>query len=204
MIDDKVLIIDWSAPGALAYGKKPSVTLVPVTPWESDRRRFEISQNVTKMVVDYTVNGAAQVSVEIMDVGLKMYQNNYFQIMTPVLFKGGFNKQDPDGYGNTFRISTIEINQGDGDFWTVKLELRDKAVQEMKQDKTPQSFKSATGFEYARKVAKAFGLEPHIEVITGIKQSTIKVKAKNNRDSVWDVLMRSAQDIQFMCFVADM
>ena len=193
MIGDDVLIIDWSRAPKQEF----------VTPWESQRRRFEIAQNVTSLVVDYTVNGCAQLTVELVDIGLRMYQNNYFQIGTPVLFKGGYNPSNPDGFGMDFRISTIEISQSDGEYWTVKLELRDKAVQEMKEDKTPQSFRSATGFEYARKVAVKFGLEPYIEEIPGIKQSTIKVKEKNNRDSVWDVLLRSAQDISFMCFVAN-
>jgi hypothetical protein len=73
----------------------------------------------------------------------------------------------------------------------------------MRENKKPQSFRSTTGFEFARRVAEEYKLEPIIQTIQGVKQSTIKVKEKSNRESVWDVLQRAASDIQFLCFVAD-
>jgi hypothetical protein len=192
MINDDVLIIDWSA------SKRQPKWLTAEDP---ARRRFEIAQNVTSLQVEYSVNGCSQLTVDIADEKLLMYQNNYFQISTPILFKGG--DLHPSGYGETFRISSIELAQSPDGYHTVRLECRTKAVQEMKEDKTPQSYRSSTGFEFARKVAAKFKLIPYIEEIKGIKQSTIKVKAVNNKDSVWDVLVRSAQDINFLCFVSN-
>lgn len=192
MISDKVLVIDWAA------SKRQPEWLRAEDP---NRRRFEISQNVININVEYTVNGCSQLSIEIADENLRMFQANYFQISTPILFQGG--DADPRGLGETFRISSIEVTQSDEGFYLVRLECRTKAVQEMKEDKTPQSYKSSTGFEFARKVASKFKLEPYIEEIKGVKQSTIKVKAKNNKDSVWDVLLRAAQDINFLCFVSN-
>lgn len=192
MISDEVLVIDWSA------SKRQPVWVTPET---VARRRFEISQNVINMTVDYSVNGCSQLTIDIADPDLMMYQNNYFQISTPILFKGGDNH--PSGYGETFRISSLEISQSPDGYYMVRLECRTKAVQEMKEDKTPQSYKSSTGFEFARKVAAKFKLIPYVEEIKGIKQSTIKVKKTNNKDSVWDVLLRAAQDINFLCFVSN-
>jgi hypothetical protein len=192
MINDDVLIIDWAS-------AKPQPNWL--TAQDPARRRFEIAQNVMSLSVDYSVNGCSQLSVEIADQDLMMYRNNYFQISTPVLFKGG--DADPRGFGETFRISSMELSQSNDGFYTVRLECRTKAVQEMREDKTPQSYKSSTGFEFARKVAAKFKLIPYIEEIKGIKQSTIKVKGVNNKDSVWDVLLRSAQDINFLCFVSN-
>lgn len=191
MIDDNVLIIDWNA-----SKRQP--------PWVKDgvnRRRFEIAQNVINLEVEYTVNGCSQLTVDIADKDLEMYRNNYFQVSTPILFKGG--DKDPSGFGETFRISVIEISQADDGYFLVRLVCRTKAVQEMKEDKTPQSYRSSTGFEFARKVANKFGLIPYIEEVKGVKQSTIKVKTKNNKDSVFDVLLRAAQDINFLTFVSN-
>jgi hypothetical protein len=155
-------------------------------------QKVEFAQAVTELRVNYDINGCSQLTVNVADYKMRMWDNNYFQVSTPVLFKG-----------ERFRIASTEISQADGEYVNVKLEIRTEAVQKMKEDKTPQSYRSSTGFEFARKVANKFGLEPIIQEVAGVKQATIKVKEKNNKESVWDVLQRSAQDIQFMCFVAD-
>lgn len=159
--------------------------------WES-KQAVEFAQAVTELRVNYDINGCSQLTVNVADYKMQMWNANYFQISTPVIFRG-----------ERFRISSTEISQADGEYFNVQLEIRTEAVQKMKEDKTPQSYRSSTGFEFARKVADQFGLEPVIQEVVGIKQATIKVKTKNNRESVWDVLQRSASDIQFVCFVAD-
>lgn len=158
----------------------------------TNQQAVEFAQAVTELRVNYDINGCSQLTINVADFKMQMWNANYFQVGTPVIFKG-----------ERFRIASTEISQADGEYFNVKLELRTEAVQKMKEDKTPQSYRSATGFEFARKVANQFGLEPIIQEVVGIKQATIKVKTKNNRESVWDVLQRSAGDIQFLCFVAD-
>jgi hypothetical protein len=71
----------------------------------------------------------------------------------------------------------------------------------MKLDKKPQAFRSTTGYEFAKKVAKKFGLEFLGQEPKGVKTTTIKVKTDKNQESVYDVLVRSAKDIQYLCFV---
>lgn len=158
----------------------------------NDRRRVEIAQAVTSLRVNYAINGSSQLTVTVADFKMNMWNNNYFQIGTTFIFKG-----------ERFRLSSTEISSGEGDYATIKLELRTEAVQKMRENKKPQSFRSTTGFEFAQRVAKEYNLIPIIQTVEGVKQSTIKVKEKNNRESVWDVLQRAASDIQFLCFVAD-
>lgn len=160
--------------------------------WDK-KKRVDFAQAVTSMRVNYSISGSSQLTVELADFRMQMWNNNYFQIGTPVIFRG-----------ERFRMSSVEIRAGEGEYATVKLEIRTQAVQEMREDKKPQdSYKSTTGFEFAAKVAKHYNLIPVIQEVDGVKFSTIKVKVKNNRESVWDVLQRSAQDIQFVCFVSD-
>lgn len=158
----------------------------------NDTVRADIAQSITSLRVNYGVSSAAQLTVELVDYQMKFWTLNYFQIGTTFLFKG-----------ERFRLASAEIRQGEGEWALVKLELRTESVQRMKENKKPQSFKSATGFEFAQRIAKEYNLIPVIQVIPGIKQSTIKVKEKNNRESVWDVLQRAASDIQFLCFVSE-
>lgn len=184
MIDNDVLIIDWSkAPVQPDWAKEASGT---------KQRLYEFAQSVMEIKVSYTVNGCSELSVRVADEKLTMWNNNYFQIGTPVKFKN-----------DVFEIASTELEPGEGDYVFVTLQLRTQAVQQMKKNRTPQSFRSATGFEFARKVAKEYNLTFIGEEPKGIKQAAIKVKSKNNRESVWDVLQRSASDISFLCFVTD-
>ena len=71
----------------------------------------------------------------------------------------------------------------------------------MKLDKKPQALKSTTAYDFAEKVAKKFGLEFLGQKPVGVKTTTIKVKTEKNKESVYDVLVRSAKDLQYLCFV---
>jgi len=159
--------------------------------WDS-KQRVDFAQAVTEIRVSYDIAGCSQLTVRLVDENFRMWNANYFQIGTTFIFKNA-----------RFRLASTEIQQGEGFHYVVTLELREEAVQKMKEDRKPQAFKSSTGFDFAQKVAAQFGLEPVIQRVSGVKQAAIKVKSTNNRESVWDVLQRAAQDIQFLCFVAN-
>lgn len=159
--------------------------------WET-KQSIEFAQAVTGLRVNYSISGSAELTVDVADYRMLFWDNNYFQIGTTVIFKN-----------ERFRIASTELSQGDGEYVNVKLQIRTEAVQLMKENRTPQAFRSATGFEFARQVAKTYNLIPIIQEIKGVKQSVIKVKVKDNRESVWDVLQRAASDIQYVCFVSD-
>lgn len=154
----------------------------------------KIAQSVTNITVSYTVDGASQVTVELVDEKLSMWNNNYFAVSNIVLFNDGTITE-------RYLIASHEISAGEGEYFKIKLELRTEAIQRMKLDKKPQAFRSTTGYEFAKKVAKKFGLEFIGQEPKGVKTTTIKVRTEKNKESVYDVLVRSAKDLQYLCFV---
>lgn len=187
MIDADVLYIENSGGASSSLSLSPTHKLVKM----GNNELVRIAESVTNIDVSYSVDGADQVKVKVADYRMDMWKNNYFQLNTRFKFKNDW-----------YLLSAVELGDETGEYVTIDLTLRQEAVQKMRLDKQPQSYKSATGFEFAQKVAKKFGLQPVIETATGVKQATIKVKVKNNKESVWDVLQRSAKDIQFLCFVS--
>lgn len=153
---------------------------------------YQIAQSVTSLQVSYVVDGASQVTVQLADEKMEMWNNNYFQLNQIVLFRG-----------ERYMIASHELSKGEGEFVNIKLELRTEAVQKMKIDRSPEAYKSTTGYEFAQKVATKFGLGFIGQEPSGIKTTTIKVKKDKNKESVYDVLLRSAQDLQYLVFVAE-
>lgn len=154
----------------------------------------QIAQSITSIIVSYTVDGASQVTVELVDEKFEMWNNNYFQVGNIVEFFDGTITEN-------YMIASHEISNGEGEYFKIKIELRTEAIQRMKLDRKPEAYKSTTAYEYAQKVAKRFGLEFIGQAPKGIKTTTIKVKQDKNRESVYDVLVRSAKDLQYLCFV---
>lgn len=154
----------------------------------------EIAQSITNITVNYTIDGASQVTVELVDERLKMWNNNYFAVSNIVLFNDGTLTE-------RYMIASHEISSGEGEYFKIKLELRTEVIQRMKLDKKPQALKSTTAYEFAQKVAQRFGLAFIGQPPKGIKTTTIKVKTEKNKESVYDVLVRSAKDLQYLCFV---
>jgi hypothetical protein len=154
----------------------------------------QIAQHVTSITVSYTIDGASQVTVELVDEKLAMWNANYFAIGNICLFNDGTITE-------RYMIASHEISEGEGEYFKITLELRTEAIQRMKLNKKPQGFRSTTGYEFAQKVAKEFGLGFIGQPPKGIKTTTIKVKTEKNQESVFDVLVRSAKDLQYLCFV---
>ena len=161
---------------------------------DSAKVRAQIAQSVTNITVSYTVDGASQVTVDLVDEKLGMWDNGYFAVGNIVEFFDGTLKEK-------YMIASHEVSNGEGEYFKIKLELRTEAIQRMKMDKKPQALKSTTAYEFAQKVAKEFGLGFMGQQPTGIKTTTIKVKTEKNKESVYDVLVRSAKDLQYLCFV---
>jgi hypothetical protein len=169
-------------------------TIIIVDYRERVALRAQIAQSITSIIVNYTVDGASQVTVELVDEKLEMWNNNYFQVGNIVEFFDGTLTE-------RYMIASQEISNGEGEYFKIKIELRTEAIQRMKLDRQPEAFRSTTAYEYAQKVAKRFGLEFIGQEPKGIKTTTIKVKQDKNRESVYDVLVRSAKDLQYLCFV---
>jgi hypothetical protein len=156
--------------------------------------RAQIAQSITGINVDYSVDGASQITVEIVDEKLAMWNNGYFAVGNIVDFFDGTITEK-------YMIASHEISAGEGEYFQITLSLRTEAIQRMKLDRKPQALKSTTAYDFAEKVAKKFGLEFLGQKPVGVKTTTIKVKTEKNKESVYDVLVRSAKDLQYLCFV---
>jgi len=151
----------------------------------------DLTDSITAISLNFTLDAGTELSVEIADNNRQMLRNQYF------------NLGQVFAYGITpFQISSINVGQGEGANARIRLQMLDFKFQQLKQDFTPQAYRAANGFLYAQKIAKQYGLKFIGENVKG-KQQSIKVKTKNNRESVWAVLQRSASDNQFLCFIAD-
>lgn len=156
--------------------------------------RAQIAQSVTSIGVDYSVDGASQITVELVDEKLEMWNNGYFAVGNIVDFFDGTITEK-------YMVASHEISAGEGEYFRITLALRTEAIQRMKLDKKPQALKSTTAYDFAEKVAKKFGLQFLGQKPVGVKTTTIKVKTEKNKESVYDVLVRSAKDLQYLCFV---
>jgi len=145
---------------------------------------------VTSFKVNYALTAGAEISVDFADYQGQMFLNNYFQIGTQY-----FYREEP------FQMASVEVSQGEGEYWNVSCKLRTWQQQQMKEDLHPEVLKSANGYDFAKKLADKYGLEFIGEEVKG-KQQEIKVKTKNNKESSWDVLQRSAGDNQYYAFIA--
>jgi hypothetical protein len=145
---------------------------------------------VTSFKVNYALTAGAEISVDFADYQGQMFLNNYFQIGQQY-----FYRDEP------FQMASVEVAQGEGEYWSVRCKLRTWQQQQMKEDLHPEVLKSANGYDFAEKLAKKYGLAFIGEEVKG-KQQEIKVKTKNNKESSWDVLQRSANDNQYYAFIA--
>jgi len=145
---------------------------------------------ITSFKVNYALTAGAEISVDFADYQGQMFLNNYFQIGTQY-----FYRNEP------FQMASVEVSQGEGEYWNVNCKLRTWQQQQMKEDLHPEVLKSANGYDFAEKLAARYGLFFVGEEVKG-KQQEIKVKTKNNKESSWDVLQRSAGDNQYYAFIA--
>ena len=146
---------------------------------------------ITSFRVNYGLTAGAEITVNFADYKGEMFKNNYFQIGQQYFYRK-----------EAFQMAAVEVSQGEGLYWNVECKLRTWQQQQMKEDLQPQILKSANGYDFAQKLADKYGLKFIGEQVKN-KQQTIKVKTKNNKESAWDVLQRSANDNQYYAFIAD-
>jgi hypothetical protein len=163
----------------------------PFLLYASDRTFRDATEAVLDIRRNYTMDAGAQISINIYDDECKMLKAGYFRNGTE--YKWG---------GEDWIVNAVSIQQGEGNGALVNMELLERKFHLMKNNFQPQNFRAANGFSFAEKIAKKYQLKFVGEKVKG-KQETIKIKSKNNKESVWSVLQRSASDNQYLCFIAD-
>lgn len=151
----------------------------------------QINQCVTKLELSWTLDLVSELSFDVVDRDMFLYNRNSFLIRRDVIYKN-----------NLFEMSNISISQGAAYATLVSVKARKKVLQLMKRDKTPESYGGTTATEFAALVADRYGLN-----FVGEPTSKAKVIAKSSSsdsdDSVYDMLKRSASAANFIVFESD-
>lgn len=199
---------------------------IELSPFEQDRlslvwddpkllnAKSEIMDAILDIQVELGMDLATQVTVKIHDPNFELARNNYFSITRDVYFKTGtLNDATLSTIGavggehlamhNFMRLeiasASCTSDSGSQPVWTI--ELRNKAIQQMRRDKNPSSIKG-TGHNWVINVANEYGLEC---VAEGTSKTQKINKATNDKaaDSTWDVLNRLASDAKFVVFESE-
>jgi hypothetical protein len=148
----------------------------------------DISESILSFDVSLTLDGASELTLEVLDVNFNFAKANYFQVRRDIFYQDLI-----------FEIAAVEVQKSESIHPLYRLSCRNKNVQMMKRDKTPEAYRATSASDYAKTVAKRFNMEYVVEE-TSKKQSIVKGRSGKSDESVWDVLQRSANDAQFVCF----
>jgi len=170
----------------------------------------EIDASITSISVNYSMDMCAQLTVQVHDPNFELTKANYFSVTRNVKYQsfaiqdfGASATQTPNDatikrLTQTFEIAAAQVAAGPGvsPIWT--LELRTKAIQQMKRDRSPGTIKGSNA-DFARNAADKYGLLYYMQNTQKNKQIT-KASSQNRGDSTWDVISRLASDAKFVTF----
>ena len=167
----------------------------------------EVTENITSVQMSWTLDGAPQMTISLIDPDMKMLNNEYFMLKGPNNYLGlrrlvlHYNQKLDQWY--RYEIASVEYAPGQGSAPQVTLECRSEAIQRMKRDKNPARFNGTNGTAWARQVATAFDLDFLGQETTKTRQITSTANEYGERESTWDVLKKLAGDAQFVVFESD-
>jgi hypothetical protein len=194
--------------------------------WSEGQIDAAIDASILSVNVSYSIDLCAQVTVTVHDPAFHLAKSNFFWITRDVWYRSKqiMEFEDPLFSGRTsyltqaFEIGRASLgpSQGAGAIWT--LELRTKAIQQMKRDRGSMSNPNALPAEdipgenhvYVINAARKYGLIPMVEETDKAEQ---KIQAFTpdptgsgegvEGSSVWDVLKSMAGAAKFVTFEAD-
>jgi len=151
----------------------------------------DFKNNLISVSVSYGMDLNPEISIEVIDEDYKMFDSNYFVIRRDIMYRG-----------RRYEIAEVSAKPGPGGSPSVVVKARNKALQQMRRDKLPNSVSGSSGYEYAGNAAKKFGLQ-FVGQQSAKTKSTFKARTGDGEESVWDVLTRTASDNQFVVFEVD-
>jgi hypothetical protein len=172
-----------------------------------DKLQADISTHVTQASVSYSISLVSELSFDVIDVDLKMSRNNYFILGRDVIYEtqtlGRIDSYTGEArpVQQLFEISDVTVSQGPGGSAVYSIKCYTKAVQQMKRDKKPGSIKG-NGSQYVRNAAKKYGLDVYWEETSKAKKISQSSGSKQT-ESLWDVMLRLADDAKFVLFEVD-
>jgi hypothetical protein len=197
--------------------------------WNEGQIDAGIDAAILSVNVSYSMSLCAQVNVTVHDPAFHLAKNNFFWVTRDVWYRSKqiMAFEDPLFSGQTsyltqaFEIgrSSLGPSQGAGAVWS--LELRTKAIQQMKRDRgnmanpkgDPAGDIPGVGHVYAINAARKYGLVPVVEETTKGDDSVQTIQPFNpdptgsgegqEGTSVWDALKAMASAAKFVTFEAD-
>lgn len=172
-----------------------------------DNKSADISTHVTQASVSYSINQASELSFEVIDTELIMSKNNYFILGRDIIYEtntlGRVNSYTGEvrKIEQLFEIANVTVSQGPGGSAIYSIKCYSKAIQQMKRDKKPGAIKG-NGSQYIRNAASYYGLDVYCEETSKAKNIT-KASGSKQTDSIWDVMLRLADDAKFVLFEVD-
>jgi hypothetical protein len=169
--------------------------------------RFDITDYVTKVSVNYTMNEASEISFDIVDQNLSMSAYNYFVLGRDIIYEtqtiGSVNSYTGEIklVRQLFEIAQVNVTQGGGGSVTYSVKCWTKAIQQMKRDREPKNIKG-NGSAFVKAAAIKYGLQFYCEETT--KKKTINTAGGSKQaESVWQVMENLAKDAKFLLFEVD-
>jgi len=177
---------------------------------------YDINNAILSLNVSYSMTMVTQVTATILDPGFTYTRNNYFVVGRDVIYKttSWIGPADIQGefYGNasfdyrvdqkwlvqSLEIASVQVGPGPGSSPTITIEMRTKAVQQMRRDKNPGAIK-ANGSDWVIAVANKYKLRYAVQRTTKNKQIN-KASGDQQADSTWTVLENLASDAKYLLF----
>jgi len=174
----------------------------------STNGRQDISQFVTQMSVNYTMDMASQITFEIVDKDLKMAERNYFILGRDVIYETqtisslDASSSKPTFVSQLFEIAQVSSSQGPGGSVMFSVSCYTKAIQQMKRDKRMAGTIKGQGTAFVREAARRYGLKFYGQETTK-KQTITKASGDKQAESLWNIIKRLADDSKFVVFEVD-
>lgn len=178
-----------------------------------------IEDSIVSLNVSYSMSMVTQVTATLIDPHFFLTRNNYFIVGRDVIYRTmhwlGEANIDGTFYGDPaadlrsdnrwleqkLEIASVQVGPGPGSSPSITLEMRTKAVQQMRRDKNPGAIKG-NGSDWVIAVAKQYKLDHSVQRTTKNKQIN-KASGDQQADSTWTVLENLANDAKFLLFECD-
>lgn len=150
----------------------------------------DISEYITDITVNLTLDQASQISISVLDPALNMTRANYFQLRQPIEY-----------LGIKMEIAVIEIQQNQAGP-LVHLDCRPAGIQTLKRLKTGEVVNAGSATGYVAGKARDVGLSFFGQAAPA-RKAVAQAATPNADESVWDIMRRLAGECGFVIFEND-
>jgi len=196
----------------------------------SNEQVGHLARAIQSISVSFSMDLTPQISVQLFDVNMAMLENNYFNIGRTFIYKTSQRMELPratevssgpstDGQDDVapvapnlgeselgfaimpLELASLSVGPGSGSSPSITLELRSKAILQMKRDRKPGSI-NGSGHVFVQQAAIKYNLGYYTEVTNKDKKIN-KASSDRRADSLWDVLSSLASEAKFSLFEVD-